>query len=234
MMEIVERFHDTLPPELRGEPPISPTEISTLEDIQDEARILAPNYEDLREQQHHSVGVQPSSPLFSAAKLITTFGKDQDVTKPKMETPVFAFPLFGRSLCQSASEGDLKAVKALLDQGADVESKDESGKTPLSLAAENGHLDVVKFLVNEADRKADVESKDFYQRTPLSWAASHGHLEVVKFLVNEADPKADVESKDNNGKTALDLARQGERWRPEECRAVAAWLETKGAGEAGA
>ena len=78
--------------------------------------------------------------------------------------------------------------------------------TPLSHAAANGHLDVVKFMVNEADRKADVESKDLSQKTPLSQAAWNGHLEVVKFLVNEADPKADVESKDDWGQTPLSLA----------------------------
>ena len=81
------------------------------------------------------------------------------------------------------------------------------GRTPLSLAAYYGHVEVVKFLVNEAS--ADVEAKSNAGGTPLSWAADCGNLEIVTFLVKEAG--ADVESKDKDGKTALDLARQGIR-----------------------
>jgi len=92
----------------------------------------------------------------------------------------------------------------------------------LSWAAEDSHVDVVKFLVKEAG--ADLESKAKSGKTPLSCAAYNGRLEVVKFLVNEAG--ADVESKDNDGRTPLDVATQ-ERWRGEECKAVAAWLEEK-------
>ena len=99
------------------------------------------------------------------------------------------------------------------------------GRTPLSLAAYYGHLEVVKFLVNEAS--ADVEAKSNAGGTPLSWAADCGNLEIVTFLVKEAG--ADVESKDKQGQMALDLAKEkGAKefwWRTEECRVVAALLE---------
>jgi len=52
--------------------------------------------------------------------------------------------------------------------GADVESKHNYEKTPLSFAAANGHLEVVKFLVNEGG--ADVESKDWKGNTALDLA----------------------------------------------------------------
>ena len=69
-------------------------------------------------------------------------------------------------------------MKLLLKRGANVESKDtESGRTPLSLAAEYGHKAVVKLLV---EKGADVESKSRYGRTPLWWAAGNGHEAVVK------------------------------------------------------
>ena len=133
-------------------------------------------------------------------------------------------------LSWAAYWGYADVAKILLEAGAEVDSIDrEWGRTPLSWAAANGHADVAKILLEAG---AEVDSKSNSGMTPLSWAAYWGHVEAVKFLAEEAG--ADVESKDNDGRTALDLARQGERWRPEECRAVAAWLETKGAGEAGA
>ena len=54
--------------------------------------------------------------------------------------------------------------------------------------AQNGHLDVVKFLANlvSVDPEAD-------KNCALGWAAMNGHLEVVKFLANLdlVDPGAD-------------------------------------------
>ena len=48
-------------------------------------------------------------------------------------------------------------MKLLLEKGADLESKDDYGQTPLSWAAENGHEAVVKLLL---EKGADLESKD--------------------------------------------------------------------------
>ena len=45
-------------------------------------------------------------------------------------------------------------MKLLLDKNADIESKSDSGQTPLSWAAEKGHEAVVKLLL---DKNADVE-----------------------------------------------------------------------------
>ena len=40
-------------------------------------------------------------------------------------------------------------MKLLLEKGADVESKDRAGHTPLSRAARNGHEAVVKLLLEK-------------------------------------------------------------------------------------
>jgi len=63
--------------------------------------------------------------------------------------------------------------------------------TPLHRAAENGHLSVVEYLVNQ---NADINAQA-YQRnigTPLHYAAQNGHLRVVEYLVNQ---KADINAK---------------------------------------
>ena len=63
--------------------------------------------------------------------------------------------------------------------GADP--KDEYGRTPLSLVAEEGHEAVVRLLVERDDVEAD--SNDKWGQTSLSRAAGGGHEAVVRLLV---------------------------------------------------
>lgn len=86
-------------------------------------------------------------------------------------------------LWAAARKGDAATVKALLAKGADVNAKLRYGTTALSYAADRGHLDVVKVLVEHG---AELNIKDtFYNSPPLSWAAYNGHTEVVKFLLEK-------------------------------------------------
>jgi len=100
----------------------------------------------------------------------------------------------------SSRYGHLSVVEYLVNQKADINSKDENDNTPLHFAARNGHLSVVEYLVNQ---KADINSKDENDNTPLHFAARNGHLSVVEFLVNQ---KADINSKDENDNTPLHFA----------------------------
>jgi ankyrin repeat protein len=44
-------------------------------------------------------------------------------------------------------------LKLMLEKGAELESKDDYGRTPLSHAAENGHGAVVKLLMEWGAKK---------------------------------------------------------------------------------
>ena len=100
------------------------------------------------------------------------------------------------ALSEAARKGDAVAVKKLLDDGVDVNTKFRYDRTALSFAADRGHIDVVKVLL---DRGADVAVKDtFYGATALTWAVSPAmdrkpaHTEVVRLLLAHGGFSADA------------------------------------------
>lgn len=83
----------------------------------------------------------------------------------------------------AARKGDTTAIKALLDNGIDVNSKTRYGASALSYACDKGHIEVVKLLI---ERGADVNSRDtFYGEVPLGWALSKDHIQIVKLLLDK-------------------------------------------------
>ena len=70
-------------------------------------------------------------------------------------------------------------VKLLVEKGADIDSIDTEGRTPLLRAVRSGHEAVVKLLI---EKGASVHSKDKEGRTPLWWAAENKHKATVKLL----------------------------------------------------
>lgn len=89
-------------------------------------------------------------------------------------------------LRKSARDGQLAFVKFLVEEmGIGVnepEDDDVNPEGPIILAAGNGHLDVVRWLL-EHGAKINFDIKGELTSMPLSYAASNGHLEVVKLLV---------------------------------------------------
>jgi ankyrin repeat protein len=100
------------------------------------------------------------------------------------------------ALGEAARKGDVAALKKVLDEGVDVNTKFRYDRTALSFAADRGHVDVVKLLL---DRGADPNIKDtFYGATPLTWAVSPAmdrserHTEVVRLLLAHGGIPADT------------------------------------------
>ena len=99
------------------------------------------------------------------------------------------------ALSEAARKGDAAAVKKLIDDGVDVNTKFRYNRTALSFAADRGHADVVKLLL---ERGADVTAKDtFYKASALNWAVSPAmdrtpqHTEVVRLLLEHGGFSAD-------------------------------------------
>jgi len=75
------------------------------------------------------------------------------------------------------------------------------GWIALMSAAEGGHLDIVKYFVN--DCKVDPKTPMNDGWIALMSAAEGGHLDIVKYFVN--DCKVDPRTPMNDGRTAINF-----------------------------
>ena len=74
----------------------------------------------------------------------------------------------------------INCVEILLDNGYDVNSKNETGSTLLHYAA-NDRINIVEMLLN---RGIDINSKDTFSRgTALHYAAHWGNINIVIMLL---------------------------------------------------
>ncbi|KAL6918396.1 hypothetical protein FSST1_009891 [Fusarium sambucinum] len=147
--------------------------------------------------------------------------------------------LQGQSLLHRATwRGDYKLVDILIKNGANVNQRDQNGRTPLLANADLKRKRVLKLLRdNEADIDlrqregchdlyeaavfGDIPAVDFFLEngvdpsiannfgwTPLHGAAANGHYEIVKRLI---DKNVNISPLSDTYETPLSLAQSGER-----------------------
>ncbi|XP_067650397.1 ankyrin repeat domain-containing protein 17-like [Haliotis asinina] len=105
-----------------------------------------------------------------------------------------------RQLHKACRKGDLGRVKHILFQGSvDVNSRGEKHrKTPLMVAAQEGHVKIVHFLVRKG---ADVSLVDENGDNVLHMACRGGLMAIVKYIVKHNT--VDINSKGMRGSTPL-------------------------------
>jgi ankyrin repeat protein len=100
-------------------------------------------------------------------------------------------------IAEAAMHQDNAAVRALIQQKADVNAGLPDGATALHWAANADDLDTVSLLIQAG---ANVKAKDRYGFTPLYYAATNGSAEVIRKLL---DAGADPNAADSGGETPL-------------------------------
>jgi ankyrin repeat protein len=101
-------------------------------------------------------------------------------------------------LIQAIEQDDVKAVKGLLDNGADYNAEDDVGRNALDAAVARGNLDIVRLILDAgADADGGYPEKMI---TPLMSAACYNEMEIARLLLEH---HADVNAKTEHNWTAV-------------------------------
>lgn len=112
----------------------------------------------------------------------------------------------GQVLHDAVGRKDLDGLTRIIRASPDcVDARNDRGRTPLHVAAQNGQNDIVKLLISKG---ADVEARSKWKYTALTFAAESSHQDVVVTLL---DSGADLGAVTKEGFTPLHKAVQDER-----------------------
>jgi outer membrane protein assembly factor BamB len=96
-------------------------------------------------------------------------------------------PTREEQLWQAARTGDATVIRALLAQGVDPNAELRAGGRPLLFAAQHGHLEAVRTLLDAGATLGAREAVNGW--TPLLWATFGNHCTLLPLLIERgADP----------------------------------------------
>ena len=115
-----------------------------------------------------------------------------------------------KKVLKATKRGNINDLKDLLQRGGNINGY-FNGWTPLTMAAKNKNLKMVKCLIENGD---DPNMQNNYCMTALMYASKYGYFKIVKFLVkNGADPNV----KGNYRSTALMYASEEGKFEIAKC-----------------
>lgn len=150
-----------------------------------------PNTRDAQGQTGLLIALREPSPKVIQA-LLDAPATNVELRNAKDESP----------LMMAALKGQQELVSRLIARDADI---NKPGWTPLHYAATNGHVAVMKQLL---DQHAFIDAQSPNGTTPLMMAAMYGSTTAVQLLLDEG---ADLFMKNQQGMTAADFAQRASR-----------------------
>ena len=106
----------------------------------------------------------------------------------------------------AAEDGYEELAEALIQNGCDIDARDNVNDTPLQSAAIWGYPEIVKLLIRAG---ATLDLANDEGRTALHSTIYVKQFEITRLLVERG---ANLEIPTQHGSTALDLATEGEHW----------------------
>ncbi len=97
-------------------------------------------------------------------------------------------------LLEAATEGNVGRMQRLLDKGADVNTTDSDGLTPMMRAVWYENAEAVRFLLNAG---ADFNQKDAFGQTALVYGVENGDEKIVRVLLDTGANPNDTNEKGN-------------------------------------
>lgn len=93
-----------------------------------------------------------------------------------------------RQLYDAIRKGNIETAKNIVENGFDINGKNEVGGTPIIWASEANQIEFVEYLISKG---ADVNAKNNIHYTPLHWASIYNLEKIIELLVkNGADLEA--------------------------------------------
>jgi ankyrin repeat protein len=160
-----------------------------------EAMQYAANSEGLLLNPNHTI-----SKLLSAQMLAPIF----EVVNTSVNLFFKRDSYFHLGICEAALVGNIEAIQYHLEHGVshDVRTNDKFGNAPIHQAAQAGHIDIVRILIEYG---CPINLKQNFSWRPIHYAASNGYTEMFKMLI---EYKADLKAVNGYGFSPIHLAAQ--------------------------
>ncbi len=160
---------------------------------------------------------EPSSAPSPVVSLRSEYSREEEISFAE------ARPSLKDQLIKAVKDNDLATMKRLKNEnpGADfseVKIVEEYQESLLRRAIQYGHLDMVRWLIEEAQFDKDAPTDAVTGNTPLGVAALYGKTEIVRYLLSAG---ADPFIRNNDGRPPFGLAGDN----PDHCNEIRNLLE---------